>query len=102
LSGGADNDMLSGGRGDDFLMGGSGADTFSFFASGGHDTVQDFNGLLGDKVNLANTTYDFTNWVDVFNHGYNYNGGCVINTGGGDSINFVGVSLDQVYPYVMF
>ena len=30
------------------------------------------------------------------NHGSNFNGGCVIDTGGGDSITLYGVSLDQV------
>ena len=96
LSGGIGNDRLIGGRGNDILQGGGNADTFVFQAGHGHDTIRDFNPLEGDRLDLRNTNHDFTNWVDAANHSYNFNGGCVIDTGGGDSIKLLGVSVDQV------
>ena len=96
ISGGIGNDRLIGGRGNDILQGGDGADTFVFEAGHGHDTIRDFNALAGDRLDLRNTTHDFTNWVDVQNHTHNIDGGIVIDTGGGDSITLLGVSADQL------
>jgi Ca2+-binding RTX toxin-like protein len=102
LNGGIGNDTLSGGHGNDILQGGGGADTFSFFAGGGNDTIRDFNPLEGDRLNLANTSHDFTNWVDVVNHSHNIDGGCVIDLGGGDSVTMQGVSIDQVLDSINY
>ena len=102
LYGGIGNDYLSGGRGDDTLAGGEGADTFRFVAGGGHDTITDFRPLEGDRLDLANTSHDFTNWVDVANHGYNFDGGSVLDLGGGDTVTLMGVSIDQVLDSINY
>ena len=101
LSGSLGEDLLVGGEGDDRMFGGSGADTFAFSKGHGHDVIYDFNPLEGDKLNLASTNYDFTNWVSVANQSYNTSNGCVIETGGGDSITLIGVSIDQVLSSVI-
>jgi len=67
LSGGAGNDRLVGGKGADLLSGGSGKDMFVFntladstLKASGRDTILDFNGKAGDRIDLsgidANTT----------------------------------------------
>ncbi|WP_426124202.1 hypothetical protein [Pararhizobium sp. PWRC1-1] len=60
LDGGAGSDILDGGRGADDLTGGAGADTFVFertadstFSSIGRDTIFDFSGTSGDRIDLA-------------------------------------------------
>lgn len=59
LKGGSGNDTLSGGAGADLLSGGPGADTFvldapsgSTVAPAGRDTITDFSGIDGDKIDL--------------------------------------------------
>ena len=60
LFGGAGNDLLRGGAGADRLIGGAGADLFVFravqhsgFAAEGRDTILDFNGTAGDRIDLS-------------------------------------------------
>ena len=53
LNGGAGADQITGGRGDDLLRGGLGADTFYFDSASGHDTIVDFHGRLGDRIDLS-------------------------------------------------
>lgn len=60
LNGGAGNDVLNGGSGADDLYGGSGKDTFVFKAlsdstalSSGRDTIFDFSGTGGDRIDLS-------------------------------------------------
>ncbi|QRM56369.1 cadherin domain-containing protein [Sinorhizobium sp. BG8] len=60
LKGGAGNDELYGGKGADKLYGGAGADTFVFLAASesrvngaGRDTIFDFNGKEGDRIDLS-------------------------------------------------
>jgi Ca2+-binding RTX toxin-like protein len=60
LEGGAGNDILDGGRGADDLTGGAGADTFVFentsdstVSSAGRDTIHDFSGTSGDRIDLS-------------------------------------------------
>ena len=60
LDGGTGNDTLRGGRGADDLTGGAGADTFVFkstwettVSSAGRDTIHDFSGASGDRIDLA-------------------------------------------------
>jgi hypothetical protein len=62
LVGGAGNDVLNGGAGNDALVGGAGSDTFVFgSASGGVDTVIDFNAsgsaASGDFVELSHAAF---------------------------------------------
>ncbi|WP_376095186.1 calcium-binding protein [Roseomonas sp. CCTCC AB2023176] len=57
LFGGAADDVLTGGAGRDFLTGGDGADHFVFTAEDGpsadRDTVLDFDGAEGDRIDLT-------------------------------------------------
>lgn len=60
LDGGAGNDVLYGGAGADDLTGGAGADTFTFkaladttVAVSGRDTIFDFSGTGGDRIDLS-------------------------------------------------
>lgn len=60
IAGGSGDDVLSGDFGADDLYGGSGADTFSFndlwestVASAGRDTIFDFSGAGGDRIDLS-------------------------------------------------
>jgi Ca2+-binding RTX toxin-like protein len=60
LSGGGGKDNLTGGAGADKLTGGAGADAFIFLsvsdstvASTGRDTIFDFDGAGGDRINLS-------------------------------------------------
>lgn len=101
LWGDAGNDMLVGEKGNDTMTGGSGADRFTFSAGHGNDVITDFKPLEGDVLHIASTSTDFTNWVSVANNAYNIDGGCVIDTGGGDSITLQGVSVDQVIHSVV-
>jgi Ca2+-binding RTX toxin-like protein len=60
LNGGGGNDVLFGGAGADDLVGGAGADTFVFKAlddttvsSVGRDTIFDFSGTAGDRIDVS-------------------------------------------------
>lgn len=65
LSGDDSNDRLTGGSGADILNGGLGGDLFTYraigdstVAIGGRDTIQDFNSLEGDKIDLSQIDAD--------------------------------------------
>lgn len=51
LIGGNGDDLLDGGRGRDLLIGGNGKDTFVINASGGNNTIQDFQAQ--DRIGLS-------------------------------------------------
>lgn len=60
IVGGSGNDVLTGNFGADALYGGSGADTFSYndlwestVASAGRDTIFDFSGTSGDRIDVS-------------------------------------------------
>lgn len=60
LEGGSGNDRLAGGAGADLLSGGAGKDVFIFAAvtdstvkTSGRDTILDFNGKAGDRIDLS-------------------------------------------------
>ena len=68
LSGGAGNDRLVGGKGADLLSGGSGKDMFVFntladstLKASGRDTILDFNGKAGDRIDLSGIDANTTN-----------------------------------------
>jgi Ca2+-binding RTX toxin-like protein len=61
LNGGAGNDTLVGGAGNDTLTGGTGADQFTMLPGDGTDTITDFNGAQGDKLNLGDLLYNYAN-----------------------------------------
>ena len=52
LIGGVGRDFLSGGANRDTLIGGGGADTFRFEKGFGVDTIADFDGAAGDRVEI--------------------------------------------------
>ena len=92
LYGDAGADTLNGGTGDDSLSGGSGRDTFTFSASFGNDTINDFT-VGFDSINLsALSIADFTallsNTADV-------SGNAVI-TLSGNTITLTGVTKAQL------
>lgn len=65
LSGEDSNDRLTGAGGADVLNGGAGADLFTYRAVGdstvavaGRDTIQDFNSLEGDRIDLSHIDAD--------------------------------------------
>lgn len=60
LSGGAGNDRIVGGKGADLISGGAGKDVFVFntladstLKTSGRDTILDFNGKAGDRIDLS-------------------------------------------------
>lgn len=53
LQGGTGNDTLDGGTGNDRLMGGADADLFVFAPMHGHDRIEDFSVLAGDRIDLS-------------------------------------------------
>jgi len=97
--GGAGNDTLFGGPGDDILSGGSGSDTFEFFAGNGDDTVTDFS-VATDLLELVGTATDFIDLTSVeaaaSDAMQNGQAGLLIDTGGGDSVFLVGLSVGDL------
>lgn len=92
LYGDAGSDILNGGTGDDSLYGGAGRDTFTFSASFGNDTINDFT-LGFDSINLeALSVADFNallaNTADV-------SGNAVI-TLSGNTITLTGITKAQL------
>lgn len=56
--GGAGNDYIEGGLGNDKLTGGSGSDTFVYNSGDGSDTIEDYSGEDGDKLQFVGLTID--------------------------------------------
>ena len=88
LEGGSGDDKLDGGAGYDLLLGGSGADTFIFSyrddttnAIEDWGTIQDFNRMQGDKIDLSEATDTLFNAVPL-----EYVGGS----------NFTGIGIAEV------
>ena len=115
LFGGVGNDMLSGGPGDDNLQGGAGfdvldggvgndiltgnfnADTFVFADNHGEDVITDFEATNSfEKIDLSGVTSieDFSDLVAT--HLYEEGADSVIETGGGNWITLIGVSLGDL------
>lgn len=99
VDGGAGDDSIYGGTGDDTLTGGTGADRFSFGAGHGDDVITDFS-AEDDLLVLANTVTDFTSAADVQAAATAATSGglagVLINTGGGDSVFLVGLSVGDL------
>ena len=58
VNGGAGNDYIEGGLGNDKLKGGSGSDTFVYNVGDGSDTIEDYSGEDGDKLQFVGITID--------------------------------------------
>ena len=82
---------LDGKGGDDLLTGGLGADTFTFTAASGHDTVSDFSVAQNDKINVNAYTLGvaYSHGVTI---GQDGSGNAVIDFGGGNSVTILGVA----------
>jgi Ca2+-binding RTX toxin-like protein len=99
VNGGAGNDTIFGGPGDDLFTGGAGSDTFEFFAGNGDDTVTDFS-VATDLLELVGTATDFIDLASVeaaaSDATQNGQAGLLIDTGGGDSVFLVGLSVGDL------
>jgi len=99
VNGGSGSDTLRGNAGDDTLTGGSGSDLFIFRAGDSDDIVTDFD-VSEDTLRLADTNTDFTDLASVqaAATAVTLNGmsGILIDTGGGDSIFLVGLTVNTL------
>ncbi|HEY0835034.1 MAG TPA: hypothetical protein VGE72_14105 [Azospirillum sp.] len=87
LFGGDGDDVLWGNLGDDALTGGAGADRFAFGGNSGADTVADFDGASGDRIQLAGgLTFTLTTGAG---------GAAVLDLGTGNTVTLTGVRADQ-------
>lgn len=94
LLGGSGRDTLDGGAGTDFLKGGGDADVFAFADGHGDDTVRDFTDTL-DLIDLSDVT-GFSGFADVQNAASQAGDDVMIDTGAGNSILLVSVSLSAL------
>ncbi|HYD71302.1 calcium-binding protein [Azospirillum sp.] len=87
LNGGLGNDTLNGNLGNDTLIGDTGADRFVFRAGQGNDTVYDFAGASGDRIELAaGTAYTVATATE----------GAAIVLATGETLTLKGVTAAQV------
>lgn len=96
---GQNADLIRSGEGNDSLTGGSGADSFFFANNHGDDVVNDFS-ISQDTLNIAGTVADFSSASDVTaassNSTVSGSSGLLIDTGDGNSIFLVGLSVDDI------
>ena len=86
---------LSGAGGNDTLTGAGGADSFIFVASGGVDTIVDFNKFESDKLYLQsnlNGSGIFSSAQALAHAFNNVSGNAVVDLGGGNSVTLLGVN----------
>ena len=102
LRGGGGNDTVNGGSGNDLLYGNTQSDIFVFDNSHGSDTIMDFDALdNSEKIDLTLVSA-ITSLADLDladpNDGAATQAGAdvVIDTGGGNSITLVGISIAQL------
>ena len=106
LYGGLGDDRLTGGSGADILSGGTGSDVFVMSASGGADTIVDFDltdlsGAATDQLDvsaLANASGDPIGFRDVVVTDTNGDGtgDAILTFPDGTSVTLVGVQVSQV------
>ncbi len=93
LYGDSGNDVLNGGAGDDWLFGRAGADTFVFDRGCGSDKIKDYEAGI-DEIDLS--AFGLANVADFLDSGVNKNGNAIFDLGGGDQIEFTGISVHQI------
>lgn len=99
VNGNNGNDTLRSGSGNDTLTGGNGTDNFVFPANHGDDRIVDFS-LDDDTLVIREINSDFTSVSDVILASTNAviggTAGLLLDTGGGDSIFFVGLTVSDI------
>lgn len=97
MRGDADFDTLIGGAGNDTLLGNFNADTFVFADGHGVDEITDFEATNQfEKIDLSAVTA-ITDVTDLIsNHATQVSSDVVIDTGSGNSITLLGVSLGDL------
>jgi len=95
LYGGIGNDMLYGEAGNDLIIGGDGEDVIVVQAGGGADTVSDFAGGSGDRIQIEANVNDTS--IDTFAElqaasANNADGNVVISLGGDNTLTLNGVT----------
>ena len=93
VHGGAGNDTLWGGADDDDFSGDAGDDLFAFDPGTGQDEIADFELSGGDVLDVQ--AFGFTDIADVLDSMSNGAGGAVLTLGGGDSIVFAGLAVED-------
>ncbi len=97
--GGSGDDTLRPSGGDDTLTGGTGSDLFVFANNHAQDRIEDFS-TSEDSLDLANTLADFGSVADVTSAASETtqggDAGLLIDTGGGNSIFIVGLTLNEL------
>ena len=104
VHGGDGDDTIWGGAGDDLFTGGGGGDIFAFGATSGKDTVTDFS-VAEDELRLTGTVTDFTDTASVAAAAtvatVAGQAGLLIDTGGGNSVFLVGLTVEDLSNMVM-
>lgn len=99
IDGGSGDDTLRPSGGNDTLTGGSGSDIFVFANNHAVDRVEDFD-TDDDSLDLSRTITDFMTIADVSSASsettQDGSSGLLIDTGGGNSIFIVGLTLDEL------
>ena len=92
LFGDEGNDILVGDKGNDRLIGGAGADSFSFRAGFGHDTVMDFG--AGDMIDVS--AAEFHDFAELSQHLVESDLGAVLALQDGSTLTLTGVDKDSL------
>ncbi|MEQ8394646.1 DUF4347 domain-containing protein [Thalassobaculum sp.] len=99
LIGGLGNDTFQGGLGNDLFSTGTGSDVIAISAGNGADTVSDFDGAAGDRVQVASNINGGS--IDTFAElqaasTNNADGNVEIALGGGNTLTLMGVNAGQL------
>ena len=96
LKGGNGRDYLEGGEGKDQLKGSDGADLFVFGRNFGRDTVRDFDGSEGDRMDLSGVSA-IRSFGDLIEDHIRERGDRIVIRGGEDgAIKLKGVEVDDL------
>ena len=99
VNGGSGDDTLRPSGGDDTLTGGTDSDVFVFANNHANDRIEDFD-TAEDSLDLTGTITDFQSVSDVTNAAtettQNSEAGVLIDTGNGNSIFIVGLTLNEL------
>ena len=98
LYGGQGDDLLQGNLGDDVIVTGAGADRVVVLADGGADSVTDFDGAAGDRIEIAanpnGTAID--SFAELLAASTDTAGGVQVALGGGNTLTLNGIATSQL------